>query len=94
MSNTLIIVEKEADFEPYFSSENVLTFEQYVAYQYQPLAELKDERHTRLRIINLCKSNDYLSIGYYCSLLAFSAGIIPCHIDASNKKEGVFFPLS
>jgi citrate synthase len=31
---------------------------------------------------------------YYCSLLAFSAGIIPCHIDASNKKEGVFFPLS
>lgn len=31
---------------------------------------------------------------YYCSLLAFSAGIIPCHIDASNKREGTFFPLS
>lgn len=79
MSNTLIIVEKEADFEPYFSSENVLTFEQYVAYQYQHSAELKDERHTRLRIINLCKSNDYLSIGYYCSLLAEARGhsVIP-----------------
>jgi len=31
---------------------------------------------------------------YNYALLAFSAGIIPCHIDASNKKEGVFFPLS
>jgi len=31
---------------------------------------------------------------YYCSLLAFSAGIIPCHIDSVNKKEGSFFPLS
>jgi len=31
---------------------------------------------------------------YYCSVLAFSAGIIPCHIDSVNKKEGSFFPLS
>lgn len=31
---------------------------------------------------------------YNYALLAFSAGIIPCHIDASNKKEGIFFPLS
>lgn len=31
---------------------------------------------------------------YYCSLLAFSAGIIPCHIDAVHQKEGTFFPLS
>jgi glutathione synthase/RimK-type ligase-like ATP-grasp enzyme len=79
MSNTLIIVEKEADIEPYFSSENVLTFEQYVAYQYLHLSELKNERHARLRIINLCKSNSYLSIGYYCSLLAEARGhsVIP-----------------
>jgi len=31
---------------------------------------------------------------YYYTILAFSAGIIPCHIDAANKKEGTFFPLS
>ena len=30
---------------------------------------------------------------YYYTILAFSAGIIPCHIDAANKKEGTFFPL-
>ena len=31
---------------------------------------------------------------YYCSIIAFSAGIIPCHIDAMNKEEGCFFPLN
>ena len=31
---------------------------------------------------------------YYYTILAFSAGIIPCHIDASSKKEGTFFPLN
>jgi hypothetical protein len=30
---------------------------------------------------------------YYYTILAFSAGIIPCHIDASEHKEGTFFPL-
>jgi citrate synthase len=30
---------------------------------------------------------------YYYTALAFSAGIIPCHIDSANKKEGTFFPL-
>lgn len=79
MSNTLIIVEKEADFQAYAASENVFTFEQYVAHQYLRPSELKSERHTRFRIINLCKSNDYLSIGYYCSLLAEARGhsVIP-----------------
>lgn len=31
---------------------------------------------------------------YYYTILAFSAGIIPCHIDATNQPEGTFFPLS
>ncbi|PHS72656.1 MAG: hypothetical protein COB22_04820 [Cycloclasticus sp.] len=31
---------------------------------------------------------------YYATMLAFSAGIIPCHIDAINHKEGTFFPLT
>lgn len=83
MSNTLIIVENEADVATYTASEKVLTFEQYVAYQYQGSAEFNDdikgERYKRFRIINLCKSNDYLSIGYYCSLLAEARGhtVIP-----------------
>jgi len=31
---------------------------------------------------------------YYYTIIAFTAGIIPCHIDSVNKKEGSFFPLS
>lgn len=31
---------------------------------------------------------------YYCSILAFSAGIIPCYIDSAGQKEGGFFPLA
>ncbi|MGB1340429.1 hypothetical protein [Cycloclasticus sp.] len=31
---------------------------------------------------------------YYATMLAFSAGIIPCYIDSANHKEGTFFPLS
>ena len=30
---------------------------------------------------------------YYCSLLSFSAGIIPCYIDSVKHREGTFFPL-
>lgn len=30
---------------------------------------------------------------YYCSISAFSAGILPCYIDSANHKEGTFFPL-
>ncbi|OUS14175.1 hypothetical protein A9Q89_00795 [Gammaproteobacteria bacterium 53_120_T64] len=31
---------------------------------------------------------------YYTSTLAFIGGILPCHVDAKNKPEGMFFPLS
>jgi len=31
---------------------------------------------------------------YYATILGFSAGIIPCYIDAVNQKEGGFFPFS
>lgn len=30
---------------------------------------------------------------YYYTIFAFSAGIIPCHIDTASKQEGAFFPL-
>ncbi|HEX7026433.1 MAG TPA: hypothetical protein VF268_04280, partial [Gammaproteobacteria bacterium] len=30
---------------------------------------------------------------YYYRSLIFSAGIIPCYIDAVEKPEGAFFPL-
>lgn len=30
---------------------------------------------------------------YHYTLIAFSAGILPCYIDSANHKEGTFFPL-
>ena len=30
---------------------------------------------------------------YYTSTLAFIGGILPCHLDAKNKPEGMFYPL-
>jgi hypothetical protein len=30
---------------------------------------------------------------YHLATLAFTAGVIPCFIDASKKPEGAFFPL-
>ncbi|GIX30660.1 MAG: hypothetical protein KatS3mg124_1132 [Porticoccaceae bacterium] len=32
--------------------------------------------------------------GYCLVLLAFSAGILPCYLDALEKEEGMFLPLS
>ena len=79
MSNTFIIVEKEADIQPHSSFKNVLTVEQYVAGLYKNSYGFKEDKYGRLRIVNLCKSHDYLSIGYYCSLLAEARGhrVIP-----------------
>ena len=31
---------------------------------------------------------------YYLSTLCFSAGILPCYIDAANQQQGALFPLS
>ena len=30
---------------------------------------------------------------YYTSTLAFIGGILPCHLDAQSKPEGMFYPL-
>ena len=35
-----------------------------------------------------------LQESYLLAILGFSGGIFPCYIDATEKEEGVFFPLS
>lgn len=70
MSRLFIVVESEDDWSPYFPSDDVVTFDQYLQSSY-------DKSPTR--VINLCRSYNYLSKGYYCSLLAESRGdkVIP-----------------
>lgn len=63
MASTLLVVDDLADWGPYYPSEQVITFETY-------LATVQDDPDHRVRVINLCGSYAYLSDGYYCSLLA------------------------
>jgi len=79
MSDTLIIIDNKAAWEPYYPSENVVTFEEYLERGYPAAAAGGAGRAARLRIINLCRANHYLSTGYYCSLLAEARGhgVIP-----------------
>lgn len=62
-----IIVDDPADWGPFYPSEHVVAFADYIA---QPDEAIKQP----LRIINLCRSDRYLSRGYYCSLLAEARG--------------------
>ncbi len=63
MASTLLVVDDLSDWGPYYPSEQVITFETY-------LATIHDDPDRRVRIINLCGDYTYLSDGYYCSLLA------------------------
>lgn len=62
MASTLLVVDNLSDWSPFYPSDNVISFEQYLATE--PSSE------QRVRIINLCSHYAYLSDGYYCSLLA------------------------
>jgi len=63
MTAYYVVVENLADWQPYYPSQEVITFDDY-------LEKIKDTRDRRVRVINLCRSYRYLSTGYYCSLLA------------------------
>lgn len=63
MARTLLVVDDLSDWSPYYPSDQVITFENY-------LATGQSQSEERVRIINLCSSYSYLSDGYYCSLLA------------------------
>ena len=62
MFKTLIVVDNNEQFLAH-SFENVISFNTY-------LREYPKQNEPKTRIINLCDSSQYLSKGYYCSLLA------------------------
>ncbi len=63
MSAQIVIVEQRNDWPPHFPDAIVVLAKDYVSRQ--EYLKMKD-----VRIINLCRSYRYLSLGYYCSLLA------------------------
>jgi len=63
MSRLVIVVEKATDWGSYFPSENVVAAQDYL----KEAISVDDER---VQVINLCRGYKYLSVAYYCSLLA------------------------
>jgi len=85
MSRLLIVVDKAEDWAPYYPSEDVLAFDQYLAFS--------ANANTRVRVINLCQSARYLSQGYYCSLLAEARGhhVVPSVMTLNDlSRKGLF----
>lgn len=63
MAEHIVLVENPTDWKPNFPQLPVVIAKDY-------LTEPKYLNTRGLRILNLCRSYRYLSIGYYCSLLA------------------------
>jgi len=85
MSRLLIVVDRAKDWAPYYPSEDVLTFDQYL--------QFTTPASGRVRVINLCQSAKYLSRGYYCSLLAEARGhhVVPSVMTLNDlSRKGLF----
>ena len=63
MAKHIVVIEQPKDFKWPDPAIEVMTPREYIT-RVQPLSE------RGLRIINLCRDTSYLSLGYYCSLLA------------------------
>ena len=88
MKNLMIVVDTVKDWEAYYPSEHLIEAKNYL-FNPAPMETKK------LKVINLCKSYKYLSIGYYISLLAEARGhrAIPSVRtlnDLSKKKHYLF----
>lgn len=72
MAEHLLLVENESDWKAGYPSMPVVCARDY-------LAGGQWAAKRELRVINLCRSYRYLSVGYYCSLLAEARGhkVIP-----------------
>ncbi len=80
----IIVVEKRSDFRWSDPASRVMTAEEFVA-------EQADGRTRQRKVINLCRNYDYLSMGYYCSLLAEARGdrvtpSVETLLDLQQKK--------
>lgn len=63
MSDHVLLIEQAGDWKPHFPEYPVMLARDY-------LTNAPETGGGQLRVINLCRSSRYLSVGYYCSLLA------------------------
>jgi glutathione synthase/RimK-type ligase-like ATP-grasp enzyme len=72
MATDVIVVEHQEDWKPEYDGSTVITASDYIS-------QKKYFNKKPIRIINFCRDFKYLSVGYYCSLLAEARGhkVIP-----------------
>ncbi|MDD9900813.1 MAG: RimK family protein [Alphaproteobacteria bacterium] len=82
MSKHLLIVDKKADFIEEHPDRVVINATDYIANK----GDIDLRKSSRMRVINLCHDYDYLSRGYYCSLLAEARRqrCVPSTLDIIN----------
>lgn len=73
-SDHLIVVEKAADFRWAGSDSPVVTAEEFISEHATEMNGVSRTSRRPRKVINLCRNYDYLSLGYYCSLLAEARG--------------------
>lgn len=71
MAEHLLLVEQASDWKASFPALPVVTAREYLS---QGVDHGKTTARRQVRIINLCRGYRYLSLGYYCSLLAEARG--------------------
>lgn len=88
MSQLLIVVESEKDWAPYYPSNQVISFADYL--------KLQPQKNSRTRVLNLCRNLRYLSKGYYCSLLAEARGhsVIPSVRTLNALRDQTSFAIT
>ncbi|MBQ1784816.1 MAG: RimK family protein [Gammaproteobacteria bacterium] len=64
----LIVVDRLEHWQPFYPSSAVVSLPDYLSGKAVPA------KAEAVRVINLCNSSEYLSEGYYCSLLAEARG--------------------
>ncbi len=72
MANLVIVTDHPSDWHQYFPSEQVVSVDQYLKNSWP-------QKQRNVQVVNLCRNYDYMSSGYYCSLMAEARGhrVIP-----------------
>ncbi len=89
MATQVIVVEHRSDWKAHFPEATVVLAKDYVS----------QEEYFKLRnvrVINLCRSYRYLSLGYYCSLLAEARRhkVIPSVRTVTDLQSKAIYGLS
>jgi glutathione synthase/RimK-type ligase-like ATP-grasp enzyme len=86
MADVVVLVEKEDDWRPDYPAVRLVTAREY-------LTESAFADQGGLLVINLCRSQQYQSTGYYCSLLAEARGhrVIPSVRTSQDLRGSAAF---